>query len=97
MSIIRKPHQAKDTTIYRGGVVFNELDTDEVRIVRKYDTKQKIWIGFKIDSRDGGETSIGIEIGPGDFPLILQEMAEANPRVSIGAMLKVIRERALRS
>ncbi len=74
----------KDTAVRRGGVTARHW-YETIRSVA-ISAAAQINIGFSMDSKGGGRTQIQMEIGPEDFPTLLQMMSIVNRQSAMEAM-----------
>jgi hypothetical protein len=74
----------KGTTVRRGGVTarywYESISSVSIN------ASSQINIGFSMDSKGGGQTQVQMEIGPEDFPTLLQMMSLVNRQAAMEAM-----------
>lgn len=74
----------KGTTVRRGGVTarywYETIDSVSISAATQ------INIAFTMDSKGGGRTQVQMEIGPEDFPTLVQMMSLVNRQAAMEAM-----------
>ncbi len=79
-------------TVYRAGATKSLLWSTGRRVdIDSF--PNSLSLSTSIASKGGGDTSIRIDIGKADFPLLLQSMIEADQTAALRAMLSELKRR----
>lgn len=77
--------------VYRGGVTAHSMrhETSKVTVAAK---DGSLRFSFLMDSKGGGTTRVWLEVGPEDFPAVVQTMPEVDRQAAMAAMSTVLME-----
>ena len=79
-------------TVYRAGATKSLLWSTGRRVdIDSF--PNSLSLSTSMASKEGGDTSIRIDIGKADFPLLLQSMTEADQTATLRAMLGELKRR----
>ena len=79
------------TSYWNGRIESTEVTVDAVPAY----TPGRLVLGTTIKSKGGGRTGINIEIGPQDFPKLLEHMTEADSEGCLSSMFEEIKRREI--
>lgn len=78
--------QLKNSKVYRGGVTAPNINFETSTVSASVNLRdESLDIRFNLASKGGGTTRVVLEIGKGDFQLLLQEIASKLPE-SVGVL-----------
>ena len=81
-----KQDNLRDTIVKRGGKRWPRWYGETAEVSIRFLGNRKLGVGFDLPSKGGGDTQISVQIGPGDFPRLVQFMAMIDRQAALEAM-----------